>query len=190
MCIDTVKLNKFLPSSSSYCMIHQVFRRRVKLNDCNGTFLASPHGNGALYSFPGTFALTSESRWAIQKAGKIEDFCNFLSWFVSCVRLGSTTSGRSVSDIFHPLSSSKVKVQGMENLKWETCCWYMIPHRQSTIGDGSLTSIRVNSRYCETNVIAPQTSSNIKGTSTLVLFSTLTISKKVVQFKQESCWKH
>lgn len=141
MCIDTVKLNKFLPSSSSYCMIHQVFRRRVKLNDCNGTFLASPHGNGALYSFPGTFALTSESRWAIQKAGKIEDFCNFLSWFVSCVRLGSTTSGRSVSDIFHPLSSSKVKVQGMENLKWETRCWYMIPHRQSTIGDGSLTSI-------------------------------------------------
>lgn len=141
MCIHTVKLNKFLPSSSSYCMIHQVFRRRVKLNDCNGTFLASPHGNGALYSFPGTFALTSESRWAIQKAGKIEDFCNFLSWFVSCVRLGSTTSGRSVSDIFHPLSSSKVKVQGMENLKWETSCWYMIPHRQSTIGDGSLTSI-------------------------------------------------
>lgn len=76
-----------------------------------------------------------------KKAGKIEDFCNFLSWFVSCVRLGSTTSGRSVSDIFHPLSSSKVKVQGMENLKWETSCWYMIPHRQSTIGDGSLTSI-------------------------------------------------
>ena len=52
--------------------------RKVKWNDCNGTFLASVHGNGALCSFPSPSTLTSESCYETpQKTQKIEDFCNF-----------------------------------------------------------------------------------------------------------------